>query len=143
MKAKHSNDLDFYHNLIINSLIKSASSINPTVNINRNKNKGPAIPKRIVGWSEHVKPLQQIMLTKLSLWRDSGSTINSSFYSEYSKARKDYHTAIRKVRQNEKQLKAEKVACSLTKSSSPKEFWANLKCFFPSKSSKPDFVEGS
>ena len=143
----HSVQLQNYCHDILEVLRSVMLESNPEAVLLRSKyntqNNGSKLKKKpIPGWQTHVRPKQSVMFKKLAEWKKSRDTIDSVLYKEYSHARKEYHCAIRYVKNNEKNLRSEAIARSLSNSSSSKEFWKKLKRSFPSKSKPPTNVEG-
>jgi hypothetical protein len=78
----------------------------------------------------------------LHAWRTSGNDENRSAYLAYSKARTEYHKAVRFVKKHAQSLRLESTASSLARAPSQKEFWKRLKKSFPLRKKTPVDIEG-
>ena len=114
--VEHGNDLQMFHDAIINSCL-SASKCIP-----HSKHKKSGIP----GWTEFVGTYREKALFWHKLWKENDCP-RSGFISDIRrKTRAQYHNVLKKVQRNEKDIRFSRMAGSFYESDK-RNFWTEIK----------------
>ena len=104
--VKHFNDLEKLHNDLVNACMESSHETITCSNNKHENNKSRSIP----GWSEFMEPEREKCMIWHNIWKDNGSPRNGILAHIRRSTRAKYHQAVKFVKQNNNQLKAESMA---------------------------------
>ena len=92
---QHKIDLDVYGNKILDAL-QSA--------VDNNIPHAGSFLKSTPGWSDYINPIKEDMNFWFNLWNSAGRPQNTTIHNIYRNVRHQYHYAIRKLKNHEKDI---------------------------------------
>ena len=108
----HHNDLDNFCELVINSIDTAVINNIPSARDNVNSSVVP-------GWSLHVKKYRDDAIFWHSIWVSLGRPLNNEIHRVMKHTRNIYHYAVRRVKNNQSQIKQNNMLSSLIKGKVP------------------------
>ena len=129
----HTNDLQQFHDTIINACL-SASVCIPTCS-----RKGRKMP--VPGWSEFVKPYRDQAIFWHQLWQDNNSPRCGIIADIRRRTRTQYHKVLKNVQRNENDMRYYKLANSFGNGPS-RDFWGEVKKLRGRSTRHPSNIDG-
>ena len=128
--SMHHDVIQKYHDNIIATIIKASSCIPSTNKNNRQKS--------IPGWNEFVSEYKEKAMFWHKFWKDNGSPNRGVIFDIRRKTRWQYHRALKLVKRNKENIKAERMANGLSGTG----FWSDVKRTLGHSKSLPNTVDG-
>jgi hypothetical protein len=104
----HNDDIELFHNGIVNACLSAAKVLPHTGNMGGVH--GPRDRQRMPGWTDECALLRQKAIMWHNVWRDSGRPRHGQLADIRRLSRARYHRAVRKLKQNEGLLRSQKMA---------------------------------
>ena len=132
---KHKREIERFHDLLIHEVCIGASKRVLPSTSNKASRK-----KVIPGWSEYVAHKKQHALACHWAWKNAGRPNSGELFEERKRSRIDYHYAMRKVKENEKVVRSERMAQAIS-ANDHKSLWSEVRSMKGKKTSLPAVVD--
>lgn len=97
-------------------------------------------PKRLAGWSDHVKPFKERSIFWHDIWIDNGKPREGIVANLMRKARADYRKAVKYIKRNQDILSADRMANALIQNNN-RPFWSEVRKSLGKKYSVPSIID--